>query len=92
MTEEDIEQFLRDASDEDSERLAAIAERMRLHGHYRVLDAWLDSPTAQGTRDGDLLYALLGILDISDLEYTDVMTRIRNAMFPLLNVLRSDSF
>jgi len=69
--EEDFDRFCRDATDEDWESLAALAEKMRSSGHYEILFPWLTEGAKRGLQDAEDVSALLGLMDAADMKFSD---------------------
>jgi hypothetical protein len=67
--DEEIFNFLDHATDDEMSELAAIAERVRLHGHYSIVNQWLDEFPITNFREAACLYFLFGVMDCADLDF-----------------------
>lgn len=66
-TEGDVMSFLDRASDGDLEVLARTAEQIRLHGHMKAINEWMDRFPLTEYQEAWLVYCLLLLMDHANL-------------------------
>jgi hypothetical protein len=69
VTESNILDFLDRAGEIDMEQLASAAEQIRLNGHHRLIDDWLQKHSMVEHEEASLFFWLLMMLDHADLSF-----------------------
>ena len=64
-----VDAFLSSASDAEMGELAAVAERVRLNGHYPAVNAWLDQYEITKYPEAANLYFMFGLMDAAELKF-----------------------
>ena len=67
--DDDIDRFLSNATNEQLDELAALAERVKINDHYPAVNNWLDDFEIDEHEEAANLYFLFGIMDAADLEF-----------------------
>lgn len=67
--DDDIDRFLANATDAEIAELKALAERVKVNGHYPAVNDWLDEHEIDEHEEASNLYFLFGIMDAADLEF-----------------------
>ncbi|MEM6798668.1 MAG: hypothetical protein AAF589_04070 [Planctomycetota bacterium] len=65
----DIDRFLSNASNEQLDELAALADRVKINDHYPEVNEWLDDHGIDKYKEAANLYFLFGIMDAADLDF-----------------------
>jgi hypothetical protein len=68
-TESDMWEHLACVREEDMELLARTAEKIRLNGHFEVINRWLDRFEMVKHREAAMVYFMLGVMDHAGLRF-----------------------
>jgi hypothetical protein len=67
--DEQMDRFLRSASEVEMDQLARLAERVRLNNHYPRVNEWLDDHKITQYQEAANLYFLFGLMGAADLQF-----------------------
>jgi hypothetical protein len=67
--DDEIFQFLENATESEMDELAAVAERVLINGHYAEVNRFLDGHSMTEYPEAADLYFLFGVLDYADLQF-----------------------
>jgi len=69
LSEVEILKTLESGNDADMELLTAVAEKVRLNGHYQLLLDWLKQFPSDKHEEAKILYSLFGVMDHAGLDF-----------------------
>jgi hypothetical protein len=67
----DMLKFLDQASEKDMEILSSTAEKIRLNGHAKMINEWIDQFDMVKHTEASMVYCLLGVMDQAGLQFDE---------------------